>query len=419
MQKKIIILTITLLFAAACSKISKVNQVNFAPLYNKTLNTLTPTFRFYHLNDSVSTIEMEIPSHQLLYVKDTREELYISKFKISYQTSTSGAQKNKPVKGEITFSDTLYFDDNRIVQVNFSVALMKGKKYEIYFKLEDLLHRTIHSSTHIIDKQGSLSYGFVKPAYPDGKKISGNPVIVQKGKVIQLSYFKPVNQEIMIGIFSFPDQTPPAAYVNMGKDGMFFENLLPDSVFSIQMIAGIAQVETTHQGVLRLFEPGNFNNGFAISVFYSQYPDLPKNEELLAPLRYITSIDEFRELFIFRDPQLASERFWQKSSGNPDRGQAQMNRFNTRVIEANRLFPSHLPGWKTDRGMVYIVVGVPDLVFRDGSKENWLYNETMSRPGANLTFVREENQFSSNHFVLQRKQEYSSLWNLSVAAWRR
>jgi len=402
-----------------CTKTINISHVNFAHLYNTDLIAIYPEYDLKHINDTLSLISVSIPSQQLLYEKDKQNDFFISRIKITYQINPQDGSRSGKKRKEVFATDTLLDDHNRRVNIQFTIPFSIGNKNEIYLKFEDLLSRSVHENFILVDKNDNLKRGFFDLRYLNGDELHGLNPSALAGKIIQLFHVAKITTEIQISRFLFSGQVPAAAYVKTGKDELFFENLVADSTFKINLSEGTGHFRALEKGVYHIHEPGNLQNGFSISVYNDPNSSDGDDEEPLGPLRYITSIDEYSDLFSLRDSRLARQRFWQRTTGNPDRGQAQMNRYNERTRQANKLFSSHLPGWKTDRGMIYIVMGPPDLVFRDSGKENWIYHENMSRPGANLTFLRTDNIFSSNHYLLQRSQEYTSFWNISVHAWRR
>jgi len=65
--------------------------------------------------------------------------------------------------------------------------------------------------------------------------------------------------------------------------------------------------------------------------------------------------DEERENFI--------ENFWRRRDPNPDTEENEYREeYYERIAYANEHFASGIPGWKTDRGRVYIAWGKPDSV---------------------------------------------------------
>ncbi len=80
--------------------------------------------------------------------------------------------------------------------------------------------------------------------------------------------------------------------------------------------------------------------------------------ESIALVRYIATADEIRALENAKpeERQKAWDAFWSK------RGPGFKEEFFARVRYANEHFSSLGPGWKTDRGMIYITYGPPDQV---------------------------------------------------------
>src|SRR5438477_12080587 len=65
--------------------------------------------------------------------------------------------------------------------------------------------------------------------------------------------------------------------------------------------------------------------------------------------------DEERENFI--------ENFWRRRDPNPDTEENEYReQYYERIAYANEHFASGIPGWKTDRGRIYIAWGKPDSV---------------------------------------------------------
>jgi GWxTD domain-containing protein len=87
-------------------------------------------------------------------------------------------------------------------------------------------------------------------------------------------------------------------------------------------------------------------------------------EEQAAFDRLLT--DEERERFI--------EQFWLRRDPTPG---TQANEFKEehyrRIAYANEHFASGLPGWKTDRGRIYIVYGRPETILDDFLVQTWSY----------------------------------------------
>lgn len=82
--------------------------------------------------------------------------------------------------------------------------------------------------------------------------------------------------------------------------------------------------------------------------------------------KYLMTTEEraaFRRLGTNEEREQFIENFWQRRNPNPD---SSVNEFKEehyrRIAYANEHFASGIPGWKTDRGHIYIVWGPPDEI---------------------------------------------------------
>jgi len=114
--------------------------------------------------------------------------------------------------------------------------------------------------------------------------------------------------------------------------------------------------------------------------------------------------DVFRKLQTDRERDLFIEAFWKHRDPTPGTPE---NEFKTehfrRINYANRYYgrSAPIPGWRTDRGRVYIILGEPNDVQRfDGKQgiyntEVWFYQDKAAAglpPGFNLVFFQDGNQ---------------------------
>ena len=96
-----------------------------------------------------------------------------------------------------------------------------------------------------------------------------------------------------------------------------------------------------------------------------------------------------------------------------------IKRYYRRVKEANAMFTGYKEGWKTDMGMIYIVFGPPDEVFKKSSQEVWRYTKLPGLPTVSFTFAQIDNIFVQQHYALVRNPNYKAAWIRKVSDWRR
>jgi GWxTD domain-containing protein len=97
--------------------------------------------------------------------------------------------------------------------------------------------------------------------------------------------------------------------------------------------------------------------------------------------------DEQRDHFVVE--------FWERRNPNPgSRDNAFKEEHYRRLAFSNEHFAAKMPGWKTDRGHVYIAYGPPDSIIKHSStgtnpaEELWSYRHTLRAGGdVSLQFV--------------------------------
>ncbi|MFW5721273.1 MAG: GWxTD domain-containing protein, partial [Bacteroidota bacterium] len=91
--------------------------------------------------------------------------------------------------------------------------------------------------------------------------------------------------------------------------------------------------------------------------------------------------------------------------------------FYNRVFFANVYFTSHVEGWRTDRGMIYIIYGLPDYIYKSGEEERWIYHPDPMGPGITFYFSYQQNPYSLNHYILNRDKIKFSEWETFIELW--
>ncbi|GAB3513448.1 hypothetical protein GCM10027341_55460 [Spirosoma knui] len=159
--------------------------------------------------------------------------------------------------------------------------------------------------------------------------------------------------------------------------------------------------------------------GIGLVVTDKRFPKLTRPEKLIKPVLYMSTSSEINELNQAQDTKKAFDRYWLSlMSGNEEVARKTLKAYFDRVEEANRLFTSYKEGWKTDKGMIYIVLGPPDRVQRNREREVWVYNRRANVSEINFTFTKKPNQFVEDHYELVRYIEYQPIWYPIVEAWR-
>lgn len=155
------------------------------------------------------------------------------------------------------------------------------------------------------------------------------------------------------------------------------------------------------------------------------FPHITSLDEMVDALVYIAR-DSEREDIQAADTLAEKKRrfdaFW--ATLLPDRTQAAnlLKLYYSRVEEANLRYTSYKEGWKTDRGMVYIMFGSPLYVDAQLEHEVWRYSyDDRDEIGA-FVFNRRRLYASEGMFevfLLEREPVYEAAWRRALLRWRR
>lgn len=171
-------------------------------------------------------------------------------------------------------------------------------------------------------------------------------------------------------------------------------------------------------------------DGFTFLNLGPTYPRLTTPEIMIEPLAFLASQDEMTDLRSAAKPKAALDEFWIKCGGNVDKARELIRIYYTRVMYSNYYFTSYKEGWRTERGMVYIIYGPPDKVYKTSQGESWGYKKPVlkSKWGGRFTvtdsylyfnFKKRENVFSDNDFYLSRSETLVTFWDKAIESWRK
>ena len=194
------------------------------------------------------------------------------------------------------------------------------------------------------------------------------------------------------------------------------KTLSVDSTFTIQSGQDIT---FSQEGLYYFLTDTTQTQGLGLLVTDDRYPKVTRPEKLTEPLLYMSTNQEIKDMDVAKDDKKALDKYWLSlMQGNPELARQVIRSYYGRVEEANRLFTSYKEGWKTDKGMIFIILGPPDKVQRSKDKEVWVYDQKANATNVNFTFNRRTNQFVDDHYELVRYVEYQPIWYPIVEAWR-
>jgi GWxTD domain-containing protein len=193
------------------------------------------------------------------------------------------------------------------------------------------------------------------------------------------------------------------------------KSLFVDSAFVIDANTPIV---LSHDALYYFSRDTTESYGIGMVVTDKRFPKITRPEKLARPLIYMSTNAEAADLYNSKDPKRTLDNYWLNlMQGNQPTAKRTIKAFYQRVEQANQLFTTYKEGWKTDKGMVFIIMGDPVKITRTKDKEIWTYAPRQVSE-LNFTFTKRSNQFADDHYELQRYAEYQSIWFPTVEQWR-
>lgn len=218
------------------------------------------------------------------------------------------------------------------------------------------------------------------------------------GKTTYVSYYK---REFSPPLPPFSEKAPPTD-----------QFLFYDSTF--QLTPG-SNFVPKREGLYLFQQDTAVAEGFALRANDVNYPKLVKIEDLVWPLLFVTTPEEFKRLVDAKSDKPKFDKVILDITRDKDRARNFMRSYFQRVELANRYFSSFKEGWKTDRGMIYLIFGVPDEISKNQGNEVWYYRGTNSR----FTFVKAGSIYDADNYVLLRDKRFMEAWYSTIDLWRK
>ena len=414
-MKKTIYYTLLFCLVVSGAYAKKLSKIDLAQRYAED-GLMKVQNLVFHLSEDSSTIYLLINLHDLKYVYSSATTR-MARFNVAWELFDSWDDKQAVGMDSLIFTDNQLFEGEMQMVVDFDVKAPFPGNYLLKFEVIDL----VNQSNRYIDiieinkTEGNSRQNFFVTD-EDGFPLFGN--FLPNGYNFRIYHNDPSVIQLMVRYYdqAFPLAKPPFA---LEKDITYtFE---PDSIYTILLSGGTSELITLPFHGIYHFQPDITKpEGLTLFRYDDGFPDINSPALAIAPLRYLTSEFEFNTLLSYEDYKPAVDSFWlARASQQPQRAKNMIKRYYSRVQEANVMFSSYQEGWKTDRGLLYIIYGPPSEVYRNDEEEEWIYGERGNPLSMKFYFYKVENPFTSNDFQLNRSPNYKTSWYIAIENWRR
>jgi len=386
------------------------------------LNLLDPELKVFHKNDTLSELYFRLKSENVLYVKKYADSTFTTNLLIQYELTGKD-------KKEVIDSASMYFTDygsNKIkksLEGKISLPTVVGKDLYLKVRITDLnrdhfIRKGISiNRTNQSNSQNFLVLDSNKNVVFDRYFKTGNTVTIIKGESnvhesITLKYYKS-DQPIARPPYSVKEESKKE------KEEKEENTYKPASVEKLTFAADKMLTYTIDKKGIYFFQSDTESKeGITFFNFEDNFPKVKSIDNMIGAMRYFTTKKEFTAITDSKDKKEALENFWIEKAGSKERARALIREYYNRVEKANKYFTSYQEGWKTDRGIIYIIYGTPNIVYKNKKYENWIYGEENNMLSLNFIFYNVKNPITDNDFSLSRSPIFKTSWYRAVDIWR-
>lgn len=407
-------LILTALVFYACSSTRSTTEESAENLYMKVKQKVKLEFKPFHVSNDSTQIFIKLYTNNLLYIRNNEEYSGGVVLDITPRT-TSGENLPQLQKKSVKILDRSTDKSPKQLLASTTLELPDGEDYTIEVKVKDMnrdqtrverfkVYKTNPNHRHnflLLEKNGTI------------------PVLTDRVKPNRTYQFR-VNKSLPKTVYgryynrNFPPPYPPFVYYEPPKF-----DYTADSTFRIDIGKNhSAEIQTGYNGFYHLLVDSTQKQGFTIFVSSDEFPEVTTVKNMVDPFRYLLGGKDYQAILDSDDQKKQIESLWLEWIGNKERARKAIKKYYKRVETANIHFSSHLEGWQSDRGMIYIIYGEPNKIYRTEKAENWIYGEENNPLSLSFDFVKVINPFTDNDYRLLRNDTYKPSYHRSVNAWR-
>lgn len=321
---------------------------------------------------------------------------------------------------------TLDIQKSDTIDIKSHIISINSDKIYTYFKLAHNNNTDI-AIIKIINKKTGIDFVYDIPFIEDYNfSTDGLIFYTEDGKTPYLKSFIGQNQPfqvknitdfdqpVFVYFYSqyFDEAVPPMVI----EDKRAAKELKIDSVFTVALNQPITFKK---EGLYFFQKDSSSANGIGIRIQDPYFPLVKTFDKVLEPLIYISTSSETDEIRNAPNPKEAFEQYWIDMVKIPSLATATVKKYYERVEAANFLFTSFEEGWKSDMGLIFIVYGPPNDVYKSEEIIDWVYNRDLTMPVVRFSFYKVKNVFTDHHYTLLRKKNYDDNWFKAVELWRK
>ncbi len=393
----------------SCFSSKKISNKNLSFLYEHGFDETSPQYKIYHYHKDSSKLFIRIFRENLEFDYNDNSELaarvrfegFLYSDVESGQYVDSFSLRKYLVKNE----NKGYYDlsvafkcrtpEKHILEIIYT-DFLKHKVIKNYLHID---RSSDHTRQNFLLKDGNTGAPFFTPYLTKNDRI----IIEYNNKDSTRLFFKYYRNEFRPAIPVFMDLKLKSLQFN------------PVDIYTSPTDSSIS---FNKEGIYHIQTDTSQAHGLTLYCFHEDYPRITRPDHLAQTLRYITKNKEYNIINKAGDQKAEIDNFWLSRAGSRERAKILIKEYYLRIQDANKFFISYKEGWKTDRGIVYVIYGAPHTIYKGLDHEEWIYEPLLNEPSLSFKFLYNQNRFTNNNYLLHRSYIYEDSWNIEVHRWR-
>jgi GWxTD domain-containing protein len=401
-----------------------IDSKDLSYLYNPIKNSINPRYGVFNQSDELSVLSVKFFTNDLYFNEANSRGVPMAMIYMSVRLFNI-SQGN-------ALADTAMFNLDIVKEASrdeymYSVPLKveKGSDYIAEVKIVDRIRRMMVQAFVPFNTTSENSrYNFYARGH-FAHNLLLNPV-VRKNEFLNLIYTKKPIDSLFISYYGGFEGIPYPPSMVLPERSIGEE---PDTIVYLSY-SDTMPIMFPRKGIYLCTIGKDISEGYTFLNFGPSFPAMTTPEEMIEPVEYLASADEMADLRSSVKPKVALDDFWISCGGNVEKSRELIRIYYTRALYANYYFTSYREGWRTDRGMMYIIYGPPDKVYKSSEEESWGYKKSVikSRWGTGyqvkeeylfFSFKKKDNKFSDNDYSLSRSETVITNWDKAILSWRK
>lgn len=362
--------------------------------------------RIHHFSVDSSTVFFKVNTSNLLYARTSKNNGFFARLLVEIKVVdiTSG--------NTLYLDSTLYTDHEQGNEANLlfgqvNVPAACNQKLELRCRYTDLNRNQEEIFKYKTKKNKDVVNHSALLLLPNGL-----PLISKVNEGIgTYSFLSNSEQAVAVHLFAAPLKlpAPPSEKGTNSIDQIQFKKLPPSK-----------SIELTNQnsGLYKIGNSGNLSDHFTFLHRPKGFPVPNDFYELNLATAYFQTQEEMSVLLEQENQREAFENFWLTKCGSKEKAKNTMQNYFDRMELANIHFTTYTDGWKTDRGMIFMIMGPPTRVFNQTDSEIWTYGRDNNVNNLNFAFDKKYSDKIGVYYQLDRHHGYRQVWSIAVNTWR-